>query len=479
MSVIREVAPKADHVDLIFDSAKYERQTFTFGDQSISCFAYESIVYVSKPVDREHQILDIYIPAAYFEGGTVGSYHAETAPIFFPNAVGAYLPAKPIKPRVNRKGNPNASLVALTKGYVVVSPGARGRTLMDVHGRYTGKAPACIVDLKAAVRYLRYNRGNMPGDMGKIIANGFSAGGALSALLGVTGNSEDYEPYLKELGAAEAHDDIFAASCYCPVTNLEHADSAYEWQFSGVDMVELKNTKQMLTADQRIIAEELKSLFPAYLNGLGLEVFEPTTVPVGMGRGTALSLDANGNGSFRDYVKSFLVASAQKAMTGSKGIFEYAWLTIDREGCITDINLAQFFQYINRVKAPPAFDTLDVHSPECGLFGSESMDARHFTPYGSTHSTSHGIIADCAVIRLMNPMNYIGVEGNTAARFWRIRQGTLDRGSSLAVPIILAAKLQSAGLDVDCELAWDQPHGGDYDMEELFAWIDRACAAEQ
>ena len=52
-------------------------------------------------------------------------------------------------------------LVALSKGYVVASPGARGRTEL------TGKAPAAIVDLKAAVRYLKANDKVMPGDAEK------------------------------------------------------------------------------------------------------------------------------------------------------------------------------------------------------------------------------------------------------------------------------------------------------------------------
>lgn len=38
---------------------------------------------------------------------------------------------------------------------------------------------------------------------------------------------------MKALGAAPAKDDIFAVSAYCPITNLEHSDRAYEWQFSG------------------------------------------------------------------------------------------------------------------------------------------------------------------------------------------------------------------------------------------------------
>lgn len=90
---------------------------------------------------------------------------------------------------------------------------------------------ALIVDMKAVVRYL--HKGIVPGDVERIVTNGTSAGGALSALAGATGNSPDYVPYLAAIGAADERDDIFAASCYCPIHNLEHADAAYEWLFSG------------------------------------------------------------------------------------------------------------------------------------------------------------------------------------------------------------------------------------------------------
>jgi hypothetical protein len=123
----------------------------------------------------------------------------------------------------------SAVLVALSKGYVVASAGTRGRTTKNANGTFTGKSPAALIDLKAAIRYLKFNDSVMPGDANKIISNGTSAGGAMSTLIGATGNNPDYEPYLKALGAAKATDDIFAVSAYCPITNLDHADIAYEW----------------------------------------------------------------------------------------------------------------------------------------------------------------------------------------------------------------------------------------------------------
>ena len=130
-------------------------------------------------------------------------------------------------------GKVNASFYALLHGYVVVSPGVRGREMKDENGKFIGMAPAMLCDLKAAVRYLRHNADWIPGDAEKIISNGTSAGGAASSLLGATGNHPDYEPCLEEMGAAKERDNIFAASCYCPITNLDHADMAYEWELPG------------------------------------------------------------------------------------------------------------------------------------------------------------------------------------------------------------------------------------------------------
>ncbi|MER8157229.1 hypothetical protein [Streptomyces sp. NPDC094472] len=121
----------------------------------------------------------------------------------------------------------------LASGYVVVEPGARGRDLVTPDGRYYGVVPAAIVDLKAAARYLHHNKGRVPGNTDRIVSSGTSAGGALSALLGTSGDSPLYDAPLRELGAADASDAIFAGGGWCPIADLEHADMAYEWMLGG------------------------------------------------------------------------------------------------------------------------------------------------------------------------------------------------------------------------------------------------------
>jgi len=41
----------------------------------------------------------------------------------------------------------------------------------------------------------------------------------------------------------------------------------------------------------------------------------------------------------------------------------------------------------------------------------------------------------------------------------------------VAIPVILATKLMNTGHDVDFAVP-GQGHGGNYDLEELFAWIE-------
>lgn len=274
--------------NLRFDATKYTTVSAEVNGKTVKYRAYEGIVYVTNPEDTKLQSLNYYVPEEYFSDQSVGSFNAQTAPIFLPNDIGGYMPAEPGKPAMktapgSTTSSPNAALLALSKGYVVASPGARGRTSQNDKKEYIGKAPAAIVDLKAAVRYLRFNDAAMPGNSEKIVSNGTSAGGGLSALLGVTGNNPEFEPYLKAAGAAPARDDIFAVSAYCPITNLENADTAYEWQFNGVNdyqkllisrdtnyQIQRTLVNGTLTADEIAVSDALKPMFPAYLNSLGL-----------------------------------------------------------------------------------------------------------------------------------------------------------------------------------------------------------------
>jgi hypothetical protein len=84
-------------------------------------------------------------------------------------------------------------------------------------------------------------------------------------------------------------------------------------------------------------------------------------------------------------------------------------------------------------------------------------------------------MADENIIRMMNPMNYIGTPNTQTAKHWRIRHGSKDKDTGLAISVILATSLQNNGIDANLEFPWDRPHSGDYDLEELFKWVDGIC----
>jgi len=288
-------------------------------------------------------------------------------------------------------------------------------------------------------------------------------------LLGATGDNPDYLSYLKELGAANTSDAIFATSAYCPSTNLDHADAAYEWQFYGVNSYQKRgpmgpqgNAEAPQLSDAQIkVSGDLKGFFPAYVNSLHLKA----------ANGEVYTLDADGNGNFKTLVKSYVIASAQKALEGGTDLSKLAWLKIKNKK-VTDLDWDAYVRYMQRQKTPPAFDALDLTSPETHLFGTSTIDNQHFTFYGSQNTTVNGTTADEHIIRMMNPMNYIGTPNTQTAKHWRIRHGSKDKDTGLAISVILATSLQNNGKYVSMELPWDRPHSGDYDLDELFIWVD-------
>ena len=426
-------------------------QTMLAGNKLVSFRSWIDIPYMANSPEPEYNRLNVYIPEEYFhEGGTINGYTAKTAPILLPNGVGGYMPGRQFVPaNDNRHGGPNIALAGLAHGYVVVSPAIRGRTLEH------GKAPALIVDYKAAVRWLRHNKDKLPaGDTEKIISDGLSAGGALSSLLGATGNAKEYEPYLKEVGAYDERDDIFASAVYCPITNLENADMPYEWIFNGVNTYHMGPAREM-DENMKAASEALKKAFPAYLNSLNFEGY---------------TLDENGNGTFRKYIESLYVAAAQKALDAGENVRGLDWLTVEGDK-VTGADLAKYAVWATRMKAAPAFDSLNMKSYE-----NNEFDDKHFTEYSYKHSTAEKpAMADAEKIYIMNPMNFIGKDGVKTAKFWRIRHGVKDRDTSLAVPAMLALKLKQCGYNADVAAVWGVPHDGNYDMPELFEWIDSIC----
>ena len=474
-------------ISLAFDAKNYESMSTTVDNKEIKYRAFEYIPYVANPIDIDQQYMNIYVPEEYFNNGTINGYNTQTAPIFMPNAVGGYMPSQAMTPKVEN-GKPNSVLYALSRGYVVASPSTRGRTNKASDGNFIGKAPAVIVDLQAATAYLHANDSAMPGNANRIITNGTSAGGGVSLLQGATGNSSDFQPYLQALGAATAATNVYAVSAYAPITNLDAADMAYEWSYNGItafnkvtmgqgelpqanvggNSAPPQRTMQRvnLNTDDLSYSKILSEHFPDYVNNLQLRD----------SLGRVLKLDKNGNGTFKNYVKEFIVAAANKAAAKGTDLSKHTYLVRDNKtGTIKDINWEAYNHFVSRSKAPGAFDSRANDTGENNLFGTSTTDNNHFTITAALHDSTANqdvYVENAKIVTMMNPMNYLGSPAATNARFYRIRYGTADSNTSVAIPLIVGTRAQNLGYRVDMATPFDVDHSGDYDLEELFNWMD-------
>ncbi len=254
------------------------------------------ISYCSDPADADYETLAIFVPGAYMIGtdngdGTytceidpeaeINGYTAETAPIVMPINTPGYSAQAALNEYTDVSDYMNA-------GFVYVHAGCRGRE---------DGAPAGVTDLKAAIRYIRYSDENVPGDAESVFTFGMSGGGAQSSIVGATGDSDLYEAYLEEIGAVEGYSDaVLGSMCWCPITNLDTADEAYEWMMGS--------TREGLSEEEQDISDALAEAFAEYINGAGLKDEE----------GNVLTLEESEegiyqDGSYYDYMKSVIEES--------------------------------------------------------------------------------------------------------------------------------------------------------------------------
>ena len=474
-------AKKPKTASLQFNPESGVKTSLTMPDGKVVNYtAYNRLYFVTNIEDSTYQYMNIFVP----EGAN------EQTPIFLRTYVGGYLPSQAGNPQAQ-----DASGRALAEGYVLVIPGSRGRTSTVKKGKktvYTGRAPKALLDLKATIRYLRHFDNLIPGNTEKIITDGTSAGGAMSSLMGATGNTPAYEPLLKAMGAANGRDDVFASVCYCPITDLDHADMAYEWLYGNTD------SRKSLAASKQALTKELAAQFPTYINSLGLKKAD----------GTLLNAD-----NYLDYIKQIIIRSAQEAKDAGADIPDSIGFTFSSEAAfqapinggvgmarpegmaggmppmmrqggkkvgeyITDLDMDKYLNYVvstQPLKGVPSFDSYNVDgaaaSGENGEFGNEQGSDVNFTVWAAakTGSTLSDEVKEN--VRLLNPMYFIDDAATSVAPHWYIRHGARDRDTAFPIAINLATKLQNAGKHVNFKLPWNRPHSGDYALNELFGWI--------
>ena len=527
-SAMAAPAPAADRA-LRFDASHYIPLNVTIDGQPVAVRWYKEICYVAKPVAMAgtqtrmfgppspiantqcgYQSMNIFVPES--------AVNNQKTAIYFAESNGGWL-ASYVKASVTDHASFDSATsnvgAALKAGYVYIDVATRGRGVVAADGSQAGKAPAVVVDAKAAIRYLRLNDRAMPGSAERIVVNGTSGGGGLGAILGASGNSADYLPYLAQIGAAGVaaggkstlRDDVFAVNIYCPITDLGNADMAYEWLYSTL------NTRKLTNSDPDPKGSaEIASAYPA-----SLHLKDSAGQPL-----LAESMLAEIRHQVTRSAEAAMAAGVQIPALGQDmaytsggfgpvplqtGHYVNDWIDADNAtGKVRSINIERYLVFVAtqaHLKDTPAFDARGLANVKGGmsestLFGTGAQVYANFTPYAWNHNDTakdgnglddtglnwqaFGKTAPGAQILrqvdLINPMHYIG-SGAVVAPYWYIRHGTRDRDTAFTVSInldrALAAERQVK--DLNYRLAWDRPHSGNYDVPEAMAWIAKVLDA--
>ncbi|MGW4021350.1 subtype B tannase [Streptomyces sp. NPDC005009] len=510
---------------LAFDSTAYTTLTVTVDGRPVDVRWYKQICYVADPVAAAarqpagpgggtttitdtacgYQSMNVFVPE--------GAFGDQRAPVYFAvNNSGwkaSYLRASVTDAASYDSSTSNVG-AALKAGYVFVDVADRSRGLVGADGSSPGKAPAAVVDAKAAVRYLRLNDTVMPGSAERIVVNGTSGGGALASILGASGNSGEYSSHLAAIGAAgidakgrsTLRDDVFAVNAYCPITDLGNADAAYEWLYGVLATRDTTGSNPSPEGAAAIAAR-----FPAYEKSLGLRN------PDGSRLTAANMLDTIEKEVVRS-AETYLEADPAHTIPPLGGTFEITsrgtttsyvndWIDVDdATRTVRSVDMAKYLTFVATqatLKTTPAFDAVGVggnttSGTETDLFGPPSQKYMNYTEYGWNHNdvagdgsglddtgltwkqyTSRKSTTVDDQVHLINPMDFVGTRADTAPN-WYVRHGTRDRDTSFTVSVnldrALAADEQVENLDH--RLAWNQPHAGNYDVPEAMAWIAEA-----
>lgn len=277
--------PKSDVVLKEFEDLALDMSAWKY-DKEHEVYYQLGVPYCLKPGSASLESLAIFVPGAYFKAeekgdtyactidteATVGNFTPATAPVVMPINSGT-LSVQNCPTSYGYKGLGTY----LDAGFVYVYAGFRGRSAgfeSDSKEIISGGAPWPVVDLKAAVRFLRYNKDSLPCDTSRVFSFGFSMGGGIAAVLGSSGDSELYTPYLEQIGAIThdgtngdpISDAIFGSASWCPITSFDTADAAYEWQMGQYSTDGTRADGQWT----QLLSRDLAAAYAASVNSLDL-----------------------------------------------------------------------------------------------------------------------------------------------------------------------------------------------------------------
>ena len=201
-------------------------------DENNNYYYQQGLIYCNNPQASQFENMAVYVPGDYFNAVKNNSLDTYTCYIKDDTQIGNYSPANaPIVMPIYQKENANDYLKDAKqyteKGYIFVYAKYRG-----IQDASNSNLLDSVVDLKAAIRFLKYNKLSIPANNKKIFVAGEGSTGALSAILGATCDSMLFDSYLTSLNALfedkegnPISDSIFGAMSINPVLN--EADDSY------------------------------------------------------------------------------------------------------------------------------------------------------------------------------------------------------------------------------------------------------------
>ena len=477
------------------------------------------ILYAERPADENYEKLALFVPADFLKcnankgktyscepngAAKVGNYTVHTAPIVIPVESDDY--------EANPALTAYKDVSAHTKaGHIYVHVGFRG----SEHG-----APLGLVDLKAAVRYLRNNQAQIPAHTDYVFMFGVGGGGGLASLVGTSADSPLFRPYLKDIGALERGSDlIYGVMAWNPDTNLDAANEAYEWNMGA--------TRTDVSDAQRKLSQKMAKEYVNYVNRSGFRDER--------GRPLLLQYSDRGvyqEGTYYQYVKGLIEDSLNEFLQTSKYplqidentvppfMKDYSGFYIDKERYLrrlnSKLNWIKYDTIANRyiirsvedfvilmkpaTKPIGAFDATNRQQAENRLFGFGDGQGYHFDKFMPKILKDSAIGREYAAdlkkqdalgnsvqdrLNMYTPLYFImpsyeGYRTAEVAPFWRIRSGLSQTEIPLTTEINLALALANYPTvkKVDFKSIWGKGHvvaeENSQDGETAFiGWVDK------
>lgn len=428
------------------------------------------IRYCENPSPGEYQELAIFVPGRFMfaqenvdgtwtclrdEHSEPDRFVAVDAPVVFPVGDSGYAARPPLKEYIRE------AAVYTSAGCVYVYAGFRGRNQGDL---------ADLADLKAAIRYIRLNQGNIPGDMSRIFCMGMAEGGARAVLLGVTGDNPVYETELKKIGAIEdVSDAIYGVQAWCPAASPEMADEAYEWMMG--------NTRTGISEENRLISDGMAAYYADYINRLGLRDED----------GEKLTLEQSEDGRFQsgsyyEYITDIIERSLNNFLSDVVFPFTVPEGTVRHPFASTFNSASEYIAALNEDGEWVSYDAVSNKASISTIADFTMACKPAVKGLASREDGSTGM--ENVTMDALSPLYFLlpskdGYNTSRVAKHFRINTGLWQTATSLCTEANLVAALKDYGSDVRFTAVWG---AGQIAAERegsssanFISWIRRCC----